>query len=401
MAAENPVPAEGLTFLVCGGGNGAHAFAGVAAHRGAKVNVFTPFQDEVDKWSGGSLSITCHYAADGTSTTAKPTLVTTDPKEAAAGVDIAIVVLPSFCHDKTLADVGPHLPEGSAIGTIEGAWWGRPPIEGGVLDKLTFFGVRTLPWAARIKEYGSSVDILGTKSAVEVASSPNGKAAELSGILERIVGIKFPPCANLLGLFALDASGIIHPGVMYGRLSDWDGETFDEAPLFYQGIDPKTAEVMQAMDAEVITLKDKICSLYPDLDLSDVVPTLKWLQDSYGDQIADKSTFQSSFNTNASYVGLKFPMKEAPGAPGKLVPLFDYRYLTADVPHGIVVIKGIAELVGHPTPEIDKVIAWAQKHLGKEWIVGDKLAGKDLGETRAPQKFGITTVEELMKGVAA
>jgi hypothetical protein len=269
------------------------------------------------------------------------------------------------------------------------------------LDKVTFFGIRTLPWAARIKEYGSSVEILGTKSAVEVASSPMGKVGELSNILERAIGVKFPTCANLLGLFALDAGQIIHPGVMYGRLSDWNGEPFDEAPLFYQGIDAKSSEVMQAMDAEVIALKDKFCARFPNLDLSDVVPTLKWLKDSYGDQISDRSTFQSSFNTNSSYAGLKFPMKDAPNAPGKLIPLFDYRYLTADVPYGIVVIKGIAELAGHQTPVIDKVIAWAQKHLGKEWIVGDKLTGKDLGETRAPQKFGIKNMDDLMKGVAA
>merc|ERR1712113_15830 len=132
---------------------------------------------------------------------------------------------------------------------------------------------------------------------------------------------------------------------------------------------------MQAMDAEVIALKDLFCSKFPELDLSDVIPTLKWLQDCYGDQISDRSTFQSSFNTNSSYAGLKFPMVDAPNAPGKLIPLFDYRYLTADVPYGIVVIKGIAEIAGHPTPMLDAVIAWAQKQLGKEWIVDGKLTG--------------------------
>merc|ERR1711972_838106 len=125
---------------------------------------------------------------------------------------------------------------------------------------------------------------------------------------------------------------------MYGFLSEWNGEIFDEVPLFYHGIDAKTAAIMQAMDAEVIALKDKFCTLFPDLDLSSVIPTLQWLQDSYRDQIADCSTFQSSFNTNSSYAGLKLPMKEVATAPGKFIPLFDYRYLTADVPYGLVVI---------------------------------------------------------------
>merc|ERR1719464_2662813 len=100
------------------------------------------------------------------------------------------------------------------------------------------------------------------------------------------------------------------------------------------------------MDAEVIQIKDKLKGLFPNLDLSGVLPTLTWLHNSYAEQIKDSSTFQSSFNTNASYEGLRFPVVEAPGAPGKFVYLFDYRYLTGDVPYGIIVQKGIAEILG-------------------------------------------------------
>jgi len=401
MAMADGAPGSGLTFLVCGGGNGAHAFAGVAAHRGAKVHVYTPLQDEVDKWNAGELSMTCAYAADDSTHTASPALVTADPKLAAEGVDVAIIVLPAFLHDKMLVDVGPHLPKGSAIGTIEGAWWGRPSLGDGILEHVTFYGVQTLPWAARIKEYGKSVEILGTKTGVAVATSPIDQCGDVCDKLQRIVGTGFPPFANLVSLFALDASAIIHPGVMFGKLEDWDGQPFDEAPLFYQGIDEHTAEVMQAMDAEVIQVKDKLAELYPALDLKEVVPTLTWLQTAYADQIADKSTFQSSFNTNASYEGLRFPVTGAPDAPGKLVYLFDYRYLTGDVPFGIVVMKGIAELVAVPTPMLDKAIVWAQGKLGKEWVIDGKLTGKDVATSRAPQKFGIQTLEDLMKGILA
>jgi len=158
---------------------------------------------------------------------------------------------------------------------------------------------------------------------------------------------------------------------------------------------------MQAMDAEVIQVKDKLAEMYPTLDLKEVVPTLTWLQTAYTDQILDKSTFQSSFNTNESYKGLRFPVTDAPDAPGKYVYLFDYRYLTGDVPFGIIVMKGIAELVEVPTPMLDKAIVWAQGKLGKEWVVDGKLTGTDVATSRAPQKFGIQTLEDLMKGILA
>mmetsp|Transcript_33697 Transcript_33697/g.96825 ORF Transcript_33697/g.96825 Transcript_33697/m.96825 type:complete len:404 (+) Transcript_33697:56-1267(+) len=403
MAADSgdgAAPAKGLTLLICGGGNGAHAFAGAVAHRGATVHVFTPLQHEVDKWNEGGLSITCHYSADGSVTTASPALVTSDPKAAAEGVDIAIVVLPTSFHEGALRAVGPHLAPGAAIGTIEGAWWGRPPLGDGVLDHLTFFGIDTLPWVARIREYGKSVDINGTKE-VWVASSPMERKEGLVSTLQRLVGVKFCAGSNLLSLFALDLSLIIHPGLMFGKCSRWDGEPFDEAPLFYHGMDDHTAQIMEAMDAEACGVKAALLARYPDLDLSDSLPTLEWLHEAYGDKIADKSTFRTSFTTNASYAGLTFPVKDAPEAPGKKVFQFDYRYLTADVPYGLLVIKGIAELLEHPTPTIDAAIAWAQVQVGKEWLVEGRVQGKDLEQTRAPQKYGLKTLEELMAGAAA
>lgn len=401
LAAFEKAPAAGLTMLVCGGGNGAHAFAGAVSHRGGKVHVYTPFQEEVDKWHAGGLSMTCQYSETNTATTGTPALVTTDPKEAASGVDIAVVVLPTSVHENVLRAVGPHLAQGTAIGTIEGAWWGAPPLGDGVLDNVTFFGIDTLPWVARIQEYGKSVCIQGTKKEVWVASSPMNKASEIALMMERLVGVNFTTGANLLSLFALDLSLIIHPGLMYGKIRDWDGEPFEEAPLFYAGMDASTAQIMENMDAEAMSIKDALIAKCPDLDLSDSIPTLEWLHDAYNDKISDKSTFQSSFNTNSAYEGLRFPVVDAPGAAGKKVYQFDHRYLTADVPYGLLVVKGIAELLDVATPTIDAAIEWAQGRLGKEWLVDGKVAGKDLNESRAPQKFGLKTLEEFMVGAGA
>ena len=43
-----------------------------------------------------------------------------------------------------------------------------------------------------------------------------------------------------------------------------------------------------------------------------------------------------------------------PQASGKLVPNFQARYLVEDIPYGLVAIRGVGELLGVPTPTIDK-----------------------------------------------
>lgn len=48
---------------------------------------------------------------------------------------------------------------------------------------------------------------------------------------------------------------------------------------------------------------------------------------------------------------------------GRYAPDFTYRYLTEDVPHGLVAMKGIAELLSVPTPHFDKIIVWAQHKM--------------------------------------
>lgn len=103
---------------------------------------------------------------------------------------------------------------------------------------------------------------------------------------------------------------------------------------------------------------------------------------------------RSVFCTNAAYQGLKHPMKETDDH--SFVPDFAHRYLTEDVPYGLVVIRGIAEIVQVDTPTIDKLLLWAQEKLGKEYLVGSKLQGKDVTSTRAPQRYGLITLNAML-----
>ena len=83
-------------------------------------------------------------------------------------------------------------------------------------------------------------------------------------------------------------------------------------------------------------------------------------------------------------------------ADGVFIPDFQTRYLTEDVPFGLLVTRGIAELAGTATPVVDKVLSWAQYRLEKEYLVDGKLQGTDLPSTRSPQRFGFVDLDEFM-----
>ncbi len=50
------------------------------------------------------------------------------------------------------------------------------------------------------------------------------------------------------------------------------------------------------------------------------------------------------------------------------VPVFDSRFFTDDVPHGLCVLLGLAELVGVETPQIVQLIRMCQRFMGKSYV---------------------------------
>ena len=114
----------------------------------------------------------------------------------------------------------------------------------------------------------------------------------------------------------------------------------------------------------------------------------------YSHDISDKSTLYKAIQTNAAFQGIKHPVKTT--EDGKFLPDFTHRFMTEDVPYGLVVIRGIAEIVEVPTPNIDKVLTWCQEKMGKEYLVNSKLLGKDVDSSRAPQRYGFTSLESIL-----
>lgn len=119
-----------------------------------------------------------------------------------------------------------------------------------------------------------------------------------------------------------------------------------------------------------------------------------WYMRCYPQDISDKTNLYTAIQTNAAYQGLKHPVKKT--EDGKFLPDFSHRYMTEDIPFGLVVIRGIAEIMGIETPNIDKVLRWSQQQMGKEYLVDKKLQGKDISTSRAPQSYGFTTIESIL-----
>jgi len=327
---------------------------------------------------------------------AAPALVTKNPEEAVPGSDVIFLPLPAFAHMNYLECIADYVTPGTTIVGMPmypGFVWVLRQVMGEEkASTVKVVGCDTLPWAARLTDYGVSAEVIGTKSQMLGCATEQATLEMPQACLGPFPVLQWGSgiCADLM-----TTNPYIHLSVMYGRWSKWDGKPVDEEPLFYQGADAFTAEIMTAVNDElVMQTKEAILKLKPDLNLDRVVSIHQWYIDCYASQTDDTSCLQSCLNTNQGYRGLKHPCNKTDD--GRFVPNYGYRYMTEDLPMGLIPLRAISQMAGVETPVTDKVLKWCQDCVGKEYLVNGELKGKDIGETRAPVNFGITSIEQML-----
>lgn len=390
------------TITICGGGNAAHAMIPIIKKNfHGKLNLFLPYQEEAKyfkKLIDNSEFIILKKGQERL--TGCPNQVSKFAQDVCKDADLIILPLPAFAHESIFRDIIPFLKENVIIGAI--------PSRGGFefcitrmlkenkREDIKVFGMQTLPWACRIGEYAKKVEILGTKEVVGLASYPSKITTELSNFLTDLLNIQVEPLPNMLTLTLANIGQIVHPGIMYGLFRGNEAKRYkeEEIPLFYQGVTKEIAQTLQEMSKEILVLTGELKKKFENIDLTKVLSLKEWLIASYKNSIADKSTLENCFVTNRAYQDLRAPMQEV--GHGYFLPDFQSRYLTEDVPYGLIVTKAIAQLAEVKMPVIDEVILTVSKWMEREYLVSGNLKGIDIKETRIPQNYGINRLEELI-----
>ncbi|MEA1870775.1 MAG: NAD/NADP octopine/nopaline dehydrogenase family protein [Candidatus Bipolaricaulota bacterium] len=314
---------------------------------------------------------------------------------------IIIMVVPAFAHGPILSQLAPYLTKENTIAALPARsgleYQARDILGNAGRNGCVLVGFQTLPWACRIEEFGHSVIIRGTKERVGASCMPRKEMREQAEVLSTLLGMDVIPYQSMLELSLANTGQLIHPGIMYSVFGDRLGEVFpseDKVPLFYASVDEAAAKVLSRMSDEVLTIKKVVEERLPGLKMPGVVHLSRWLDEAYGEEIADTSSLARQFQTNHGYQTFKVPVKKV--TAGYRVDVAT-RYLTEDVPFGLLVTKGIALVVGVETPMIDEVITNTSAWIGKEYLIDGKLIGRDVMRTRAPQRYTIDSLEELIR----
>jgi hypothetical protein len=387
-----------MRVCIVGGGNAAQAMAALFPHSGITCNMYVPYQDEafrLRKAIDEQGYIAAHFAEHNRfagEVRGKPAIISNLASEVIPDCDVLIMPLPSFAYRDVLTEIKPYLKVGALIGATPGQGgfdWIAKEVLGDRADDVVLFSILPMPFNCRIVEFGKKVYVQEFKKKYKVGSTPTSAISKAVEATKMLFG-HAESCGHFLSCSLYPINAVIHPARLYALCNNWnEGDFFPENPLFYEAMDDVSTALMDNVNKELIEVAEVLNTAGVD---TIEVPHIKNFLADYVYQ--DKSpTLTDFFKSNLAYKGFRCPFIEKDGG---WVPDFTNRYFTEDIPLGLCLYKGVADIVEIETPTMDKILRWAQTHMAKEYLLGDRLIGKDIHETTCPQRFGITTIKELI-----
>jgi opine dehydrogenase len=331
---------------VMGGGNGGHAVAANLALAGYKVNFFElpQFAEPFER-----VLRTREIRIEGVSIdgVAKLNLATTNIQQTIEDAEIIFVITPAFGH-KVMAKVcAPYVQDGQIIVLMPGSGGSLEFVkifkEKKVKKEINFAESCTLPYGARLKGPGH-VSVFINAVILPTGVFPSKKTKEVIPKLKQYYST-ITPAKDVLEAAINNPNPIVHPVATLlsaTRIEHSRGEFY----LYSEGMTPCVARAYESLNEERLA----ICRVmgyklyhWNDLDFRNY--NLGETEEECRYRILNTS-MDSAFGKDGIYAGMKMTGPEH---------LKD-RYVTEDVPYGMVLVSTLGDLLNIPTPTHDAVI---------------------------------------------
>ncbi len=355
-------------IAVLGGGNGGHAVAANLSLSGFKVNFF-----ELPQFAGPFDKVlrTKEIRIEGVSIdgVAKLNLATIDIREAIKEAEVIFVVTPAFGHKAMAEACAPFVQDGQIIVLMPGSGgsleFAKIFKEKKVKQDVTFAESCTLPYGARLKG-ASHVTVLINAIILPTGVFPSKRADDVIPKLRQYYPIIIP-AKDVLEAAINNPNPIVHPAATLlsaARIEHSKGEFY----LYAEGMTPAVARTFQSLNEERLSICNSLgYKLYHWDNLEFKNYNLGETEDECRHRILNTS-MDAAFGKDGIYAGIKMKGPEH---------LKD-RFVTEDVPYGMVLLSTLGYLFGIPTPTHDAVIRLASViNRTNYWRMGRGI--KELG----------------------
>ncbi len=331
---------------VLGGGNGGHAVAANLSLNGYKVNFFElpQFAESFERVLRTKEIRIEGISIDGT---AKLNLATTDIQQAIKETEIIFVVTPAFGHKAMAEACAPFVQDGQIIVLMPGSGGSLEFVkifkQRKVKREITFAETCTLPYGARLKSSGH-VSVFIHAVILPTGVFPSKRTNEVIPKLKQFYP-SISPAKDVMEAAINNPNPVVHPVATLlsaTRIEHAKGEFY----LYAEGMTPSVARAYESLNQERLSICKALgYRLYhwDNLEFRDY--NLGETEEECRYRILNTS-MDAAFGKDGIYAGIKMKGPEH----------MKDRYVTEDVPYGMVLLSTLGDLLGVPTPTHNAVI---------------------------------------------
>ncbi len=352
-------------IAVLGGGHGARTVAADLALGGHEVRLF-----EFEQFHANVAAIFDSRAIEITGRartgTGRLALATHDIAEAIAGANLILIAVPALYHRVYADALAPHLKDGHHVvllpGTLGALEFAKQIRDDSSTAEVTISELDTLPYATRMTG-PASVYVYHALPAFGLGTFPALRGDEVLAEF-RCLYPQVSAFRDVLEAGLSNCNPVIHPlGVLMnaGRIEYSRGEFW----YYEEGVTLSTARAMEALDAERIAIGERL-----GLRLPGQAQALHAV--GYG----PKGDLWECLKGSKGLTPIKGPTS------------LSNRYVTEDIPIGLVCWSQLGDLLGVPTPLMKATVE-----------IGIAISGVNYWETgRTTARCGLTgmSAEQLV-----
>lgn len=339
-----------MRVAVMGGGNASHTIAADLSLKGLTVNMF-----EIKRYSARMEEVfkTRQIEISGVSGegTATLNLVTTDIREAIEGVEIIFIPLPGFAVSAYGRLLAPCLRDDQIVlimpGTLGSLEFRKTLWSSGNRSAPIVGETGGLPFATRLIGPGK-VRTFHVRSVCGLATIPGTKGSLVYNKVKGLYPFALKSSVVETGLGHL--TPLLHPAgslLNAGRIERSHGEFY----MYEEGMTPSVVRVMESLDRERLEIGERVGVRLPTgVDMM--------VESGYG----PRGTLWESLNGSAGLTPVKGPDS------------LRHRYITEDIPYGLVAWASLGDAVDVDTPIMDSLIEIGSTMMGTDcWKEGRNL----------------------------
>lgn len=328
---------------IAGAGSIAFGTAALLCHRGHEVALWSPSGQGT---TGLGEGLTATGALEGVF---HPTVA--DSAQALCdGAEVLLIAVPAYGHKAVIDALAPHLAEGQQVIISSHASFGAVYLAEALAARglslpITAWGTTALTGR---RTGPGAVSVNTIRARIDMATVPDSAQPQALELQQALFGDVFAARDGLLAIALSNLNPQNHMGIALGNMTRMEhGETWSQSG----NVTPNVGRLMEELDAERLAIAEtlglKVKSIFEH--------------------------YQQSYHVPVASIAEMNAELHARGTGGQGPATADSRYVTEDVPYGLLPTVVLGQLAGHPARLHDAGVAIFSAMYGRDFAQENEL----------------------------